>query len=83
MTLSKSPLAPKRRVRHNGHMTPKQLEAARLELGFTITGFAKFLGVDRRSYQRWHKGEARIPVPVMLLVKIFQAAPWAMEYVKK
>lgn len=45
------------------------MRETRDRLGRMQREMAELLGVDLRSYQRWERGERKIPGPVVLLVK--------------
>lgn len=50
-------------------MTAEEFHAMRDELGITVSDLARVFGIERRTIQRWQKGEARIPPYVELALE--------------
>lgn len=42
-------------------MSPADLKARRIALGYSVRGFAKYLGVNPSTITRWENGSRRIP----------------------
>ena len=42
-------------------MMPLELKKIRKSLGFTIKGFAKFIGKDKSTIWRWEAGKVKVP----------------------
>jgi transcriptional regulator with XRE-family HTH domain len=53
-------------------MTPADLIRWQERMGLTVTEGAAVLGVTRRAYQKWRKGENRIPAPIVKLTALLE-----------
>jgi transcriptional regulator with XRE-family HTH domain len=49
-------------------MTPAQFRKALLDLGLTQAACARYLDLSARQVARMQKGEAKVPVPLALLL---------------
>lgn len=56
-------------------LTPDEYRAALAALKLQNAEFGRLVGVDARSERRWSLGEAAIPGPVVLLLRLFQVRP--------
>ena len=63
-------------------MAPKEYRSALKEIGYSQAGFAKFIGASPRTGQKWALGEARIPNPVAILLRLFVAHPKMLKVVE-
>lgn len=51
-------------------MTPKEINAARHQLGLSQAGLARVMGIaDDRTIRRWESGETPITGPASLLLR--------------
>lgn len=62
-------------------MTPSQIKSARKALGLSTGGFARAVGVDPRTVQRWERtlpsgrAEADAPGPLVALLRLAERLP--------
>ncbi len=56
-------------------MTADEYRLALADLGFSQHAFAKLVGANPRTGQKWALGEARIPGCVALLLRLLIARP--------
>lgn len=56
-------------------MTRDEYRSAVHGLGLTSAEFGRLVGVDARTERRWAIGEARVPGPVVMLIRLFEARP--------
>lgn len=52
-------------------------------LGIANAEFGRLIGVDARTERRWALGEARVPGPVVLLIRLFEARPELLAVARK
>lgn len=64
-------------------MTKDEYREAIEGLGVTSAEFGRLIGVDARSERRWALGERRLPGPVILLIRLFQARPELLAVARK
>lgn len=56
-------------------MTPPEITAARERLGLTIGQAAYLIGVNRRTFSRWERGERDMPETAARLLLTFGLIP--------
>lgn len=60
-------------------MSPDEFRAHIGALGFSQQAFALRIGVDKRTGQKWALGEADVPNPVAVLLRLLVARPELLE----
>ena len=63
-------------------MTPDEYRAALKKIGYSQVVFAKLVGASPRTGQKWALGEARIPNPIAILLRLFLAHPKLVKVVE-
>lgn len=63
-------------------MTPSQLQAALDRLGSSQRSAGRWLGVGERQVRRWIAGDAAIPQPVAILLRLMVAHNISLESVR-
>jgi hypothetical protein len=56
-------------------MSAEEYRKALAALDWTQQGFARAVGADPRTGQKWALGETRIPGPVVILLRLLLARP--------
>jgi DNA-binding transcriptional regulator YiaG len=54
-------------------MTAKEFAGIRAAAGMSLTELAEYLGVQRRTVERYGAGERKIPGPVVKLMELLKA----------